>query len=73
MAEMTMIYMPLLNEGTTVWRPVAPERLSQDTFRVTGPMPDGEDWAFAPDSVVTVAPQLFADGRSGIVAVAIST
>jgi hypothetical protein len=71
MAEMTTIYMPLLNEGTSVWRPVAAERVGQDTFRVIGPMPDDE-WAFAPDSIVTVAPQLFADGRSGVVAVAIS-
>ncbi|TPK92595.1 hypothetical protein FJ548_01630 [Mesorhizobium sp. B2-4-17] len=69
---MTTIYMPLLNEGTTVWRPVVAEKLSQDTFRVTGPMPDDEEWAFAPDAVVTVAPQRFADGRSGFVAVAIS-
>jgi hypothetical protein len=72
MVEMTKIYMPLLNEGTTVWRSVDAERLGQDTFRVVGPMPDDEEWAFAPDSVVTVAPQLFADGRSGVVAVAIS-
>ncbi len=70
MGEMTTIYMPLLNEGTTVWRPVAAERLNRDTFRVAGPMPDDEGGAFAPGSVVTVAPQLFADGQSGIVAVA---
>ena len=72
MEEMTMIYMPLLNEGVAVWRPVAAERLNQDTFRVRGPMPDDEQWAFAPGSVVAVAPQLFADGRSVIAAVALS-
>lgn len=71
--EMTTIYMPLLSEGTAVWRPVAAKRLNQDTFRVTGPMPDDEQWAFPPGSVVSVAPQLFADGQSGIVAVALST
>jgi hypothetical protein len=71
--EMTTIYMPLLNEGTAVWRLVAAERLNQDTFRVTGPMPDDEQWAFAPGSVVTVAAQLFADGQSGVVAMALST
>jgi hypothetical protein len=72
MEEMTTILMPLLNEGTTVWKPVAAERLSKDTFRVTGPMPDDEKWAFAPGSVVTVAPRRFADGESGVAAVAIS-
>jgi hypothetical protein len=73
MIEMTTIYMPLLNDGTTVWRPIGAERLSQNTYRVKGPMPDDEKWAFAPGSVVTVVPQLFADGSSGIVAVAMST
>jgi hypothetical protein len=72
MDEMTTIYMRLLNDGTTAWRPVAAERLNHDTFRVIGPMSNDEEWAFAPGSVVTVAPQLFADGQSGIVAVALS-
>jgi hypothetical protein len=72
MADITTIYMPLLNEGTAVWRPVTAERINHEAFRVLGPMPDDEEWEFAPGSVVTVAPHLFADGRSGIVAVAIS-
>jgi hypothetical protein len=68
MGEMTIIYVPLLDEGTSVWRPVSAERLSKDTFRIAGPMPDDEQWAFTPDSIVTVAHRHFADGNSGLVA-----
>ena len=73
MAETTTIYMPLLNEGTSVWKPVSAERLSEDTFRVLGSMPDDEEWAFTPDSIVRVSHQLFGDGRSGFVATAKAT
>ena len=73
MAEIATIYMPLLNEGTVAWRSVTAERINREAFRVLGPMPDGEEWAFAPGSVVTVAPHLFADGCSDVVAVAISS
>jgi hypothetical protein len=69
MAEMTSIYMPLLNEGTSAWRPVSAERLGTNKFRVVGPMPDDEEWAFAPDSLVTAIHHLFDDGSSGFVAV----
>ncbi|SED80430.1 hypothetical protein SAMN05444161_4059 [Rhizobiales bacterium GAS191] len=72
MAGITTIYMPLLNEGTAVWRPVTAARINHEAFQVLGPMPDDEEWAFAPGSVVAVAPHLFVDGRSGFVAVAIS-
>jgi hypothetical protein len=71
MAEITTIYMPLLNEGTDVWRPVAAEHLDGDVFRVVGPVPDDEEWAFPPGSVVTVAPKVFQDGIRGIVALAL--
>ena len=64
--------MPLLGEGTTVWRPVAAKWVRPDTFQVIGPMPDDEKWAFAPGSVVTVATQMFADGLSGLAAVTAS-
>jgi hypothetical protein len=72
MADMATIYMPLLNEGTDVWRPVAAAHLNHETLRVIGPMPDDEEWAFPPGSVVTVARQVFADGSSGTVAVALA-
>jgi hypothetical protein len=46
------IYIPLLNEGVDVWRPVKATKLTTDTYRIEGPIPDDEKWAFAPGSVV---------------------
>jgi hypothetical protein len=52
MSELTTIHMPLLDEGTDVWRPVKAERMSDDTFRVLGPVPETEEWAFPPGTIV---------------------
>ena len=73
MTRITAIYMPLPNEGVEVWRPISAEQLSNDTFRVMGPMPADEDWEFRPESLVTVAFRRFADGKSGYVAMAETT
>lgn len=43
--------MPLLNEGTDVWRPVKATLISPDVYRIDGQMPDDEDWAFLPRAV----------------------
>lgn len=45
------VYMPLLDEGTDVWAPVHAEQVG-DRFRVLGPMPTWEQWAFPPGAVV---------------------
>jgi hypothetical protein len=58
MAEVT-IEMPLLNEGIDVWRPVKAERVSNDAYRVLGPVPDDEDWAFSPGTIVRCRFQVF--------------
>ena len=50
----TTIYMPLLNEGTSVWRPVSALLLGEGRFRVTGAPPDDEEWAFSPGVTVLV-------------------
>ena len=63
-----IIHIPLLEEGTNVWRPVSAERLSGDTFRILGPIPEGELWAFGPGEEVVVEDQVFSDGTSGLVA-----
>lgn len=60
---MPTIYMPLLNEGTNVWRPVEGTPLSSDTFRVEGEMPDDEEWEFGPGSVVRCEPRLHSQGE----------
>jgi hypothetical protein len=46
------IYVPLLDEGTDVWRPVEATRLAENVYIVLGVMPDDEAWAFPPDSRV---------------------
>ena len=63
-----IIHIPLLEEGTNVWRPASAERLSEDTFRILGPMPQGELWAFGPGEEVVVKRHVFSDGTSGLAA-----
>lgn len=67
--EMPTIYMPLLNEGTEVWRPVEASHLKGDTYRVEGPVPEDEEWAFAPGTLVCCEPKTFSDGENGLTAV----
>lgn len=62
------IYIPLLGEGTPVWKPVVAERLLDGTFRILGEMPDDEEWAFKPGELVVVRQHVFSDGKSGLVA-----
>ena len=72
MSALTTIFMPVLNEGTDVWRPVSAQGRGVDRFLVTGPMPDGEEWKFHEGSLVRCEMKQFADGSSGLVAVEIS-
>lgn len=50
----TTIYMPLLEEGTNVWRPVIAEGLGNGRYRVVDRPPTDEEWAFATGAVVVV-------------------
>jgi hypothetical protein len=40
------LHMPLPGEGVDVWRPVEAEVVGDDTYRVLGPVPEDEIWAF---------------------------
>ncbi len=62
------IHIPLIEEGTQVWRPVSAERLSEGIFRILGPTPEDELWAFGPGERVVVKNHVFSDGTSGLVA-----
>jgi hypothetical protein len=66
---MATIYMPLLNEGVNVWRPVEATPMSEDTYQVMGEMPDIEEWAFAPGTVVRCELKTFDDGEERMTAV----
>jgi hypothetical protein len=52
MSLMVTIYMPLLDEGVGVWRPVQARRIAGDVYLISGEVPEGEQWAFAPGSKV---------------------
>ena len=62
------IYMPLLDEGTTVWRPVEAERLPDGSYLIIGEVPDEEQWEFQPGERVAVRQHVFSDGTRGMVA-----
>ena len=69
---MATIYIPLLDEGVNVWRPVQAEHVGSDLYRLTGQPPDDETWAFAAGDVVRCRPQTLSGdgGLDGLVLVA---
>jgi len=62
------IYMPLLNENVEVWAPVQAESLGSGRYRILGPRPDDEEWAFSVGSVVNARMTCFSGGESGMAA-----
>lgn len=50
----TTIYMPLLNKGTDVWRPVEAEELGNGRYRGTGLPPGEEEWALPTAAIVVI-------------------
>src|ERR1035438_4241932 len=62
----TVIYMPLLGEGTGCWRPVRAARISEDIFKVIDRIRPDESWKFAEDSRVRCRNRIFAGGSSGL-------
>lgn len=69
---MATIYMPLLNEGVDVWRPIEATPVSQNAYRVEGEMPDDEVWTFAPGTVVCCSFKTFSSGQCGLVAISLA-
>ena len=49
---MATIYMPLLNEGTDVWRPVKAKKIGELGYRVVENPPPHEEWAFSPGLIL---------------------
>jgi hypothetical protein len=71
MGSTAQIQMPLLGEGVDVWRPVSSRRLGGELFLVDfQPIPETEEWAFAPGDVVRCVDRNFADGSVHPTAVA---
>jgi hypothetical protein len=65
------IYVPLLNEGTDVWKPVTAQPVSRATYRIVSesPDPDNEQQAYGAGQEVTVEEHVFQNGERGLVAV----
>lgn len=64
---MVTMYMPLLNEGTDVWRPVEVTPLYGGVYRVEGTVPADEEWAFPPGTIVDVQWKAFSDGKTWLI------
>ncbi len=64
MVGVETIYMPLVGEGVDVWRPVLAERLEMGRYRVLGPVPESEQWLFAPGSIVHVEMKRLSEGEA---------
>ncbi len=59
------IYMPLANEGTSVWRPVSAKVLSPAVFEVEAAEPEDEEWLYKTGQNVLVEQRVFSDGKCG--------
>ena len=58
------IWMPLQGEGQDVWVQVEAEVVGDSTFRVKGPEPEGQNWAYAPDAIVRCEPKILIDMKT---------
>jgi hypothetical protein len=65
------IFVPLLNEGVDVWRPVQARPLRRDVFRIVGVDGDVRDevWQFPAGAVVKCARRRFENGTIGLTAI----
>ena len=50
--HLTTIYMPLVNDGTDVWRPVEAMKIARLGYMVTEDAPPDEQWAFQPGHIL---------------------
>jgi len=67
LSVMAIIFMPLLQDGTDVWRPIEVTPLQDALYRVEGSMPDDETWQFPPGSVIEIKWKKFSNGESRLV------
>jgi hypothetical protein len=57
--------MPLRDEGVDAWRPVTSRPLGGELYLIESqPVPETEEWAFAPGAVVRCVNRRFADGSA---------
>ncbi len=56
------IYMPLVDEGTDVWRPVRAIPLGESVYQINDSVPDDEQWAFPDGAKVVCETQVLSQG-----------
>jgi hypothetical protein len=56
------IYVELLEEGTTCWRPVNAEQVDGELYRVVGKKPEDEVWPFSTGDIVKCKKRTFQSG-----------
>src|ERR1700676_392992 len=62
----TVVYMPLVGDGTDCWRPVRAQSISEDIFEVIDHIPSGESWKFAPFTRLRCRNRTFTGGEAGL-------
>jgi len=69
-ASLTQVFVPLVDEGTTVWRPIWASHVEKDIYRIESKNADllDESWKFVAGQSVRCAPKKFGDS-CGLVAV----
>ena len=65
-----IIFVRLINEGTTVYRPVDAKRISDELFQIIDDSQDqDEQWEFSNLDLVRCVGHVFQDGTQGLVAI----
>ena len=65
------IYVPLLDEGTEVWRPVEAIKIGEGIYRIVSDnqKPDDELWKYVTGDIVRCIRQMLSSGFESIVAI----
>ena len=64
-----IIYIQLLDEGTTIYRPVLSTVIDDNIYIVGNRDDNDEKWEFEPNEIVEVKRHVFKDGKCGLIAV----
>lgn len=67
---MKRIYISLLNEGSTTWKPVQAIELEENLFEIPAntEVPEDEEWEYKPGTKVKCKEHSFTDGQAGLIA-----
>lgn len=65
---MTEVFVTLLGEGTTCWRPVAARHVRGGIYEILGNCPSDEKWQFQSGQLVECELHEFSGGSRGLVA-----